>query len=266
MKTTLAVAIVCCSLATTPVVAQHEGQHHADSHGGPGPHLVDAFFTEHAFIERKIRADFSFMNTDDWNRFTGQIEVEWAISPNAALIVRAPMHYIDRPESFDNSGVGDIALGSKLAVVNNQDAFILAVGAELTMPTGNAARGLGSEHAWAGPFALAWLPFGPDRRWTFQTASHLEIPFAGDEGAEAEVATALSWTSPLGVTPTFETISVFPLGGGGASWWAAPGFRWSFFSNSEMGASLRIPVTGPEAAEENIQIVLGFIRHFPVPR
>jgi hypothetical protein len=80
------------------------------------------------------------------------------------------------------------------------------------------------------------------------------------------MATALSWTAPIGVTPTFETISVFPLGGGDPSWWAALGFRWSFFSNSEMGASLRIPVTGPEAAEENVQIVFGFIRHFPMPR
>ncbi len=39
----------------------HEAQH---SHRGPGPHFIDAFFTENPYIERKVRPDFFFASGD----------------------------------------------------------------------------------------------------------------------------------------------------------------------------------------------------------
>ena len=187
------------SLALTAVLGpsgvwaqdKHGDQEH-HSHRGPGPHFLDAFFTENAFLERKIRPDVFFLSGEEGNRYIAQIEVEWAVARNVSFIVHAPFHHL-RPEAGSNeTGIGDIAIGSKFAIVNNPASFILAVGADFAFPTGDKDRGLGAGHAGAGPFALAWVPFGPGRRWLLQTSSHVEIPFDGDEEVEAEFAAALS--------------------------------------------------------------------------
>ncbi|MDH3459114.1 MAG: hypothetical protein OER90_19915 [Gemmatimonadota bacterium] len=46
----------------------------------------------------------------------------------------------------------------------------------------------------------------------------------------------------------------------------APGFRWEFVEAWELGASVRIPLSGPEADEEDFRAVFGFLWHFPLPR
>ena len=56
------------------------------------------------------------------------------------------------------------------------------------------------------------------------------------------------------------------LEGGDPSWWIAPGFRWEFAFEWELGASVHVPVTGPEADEQDIHLAFGLIKHFPLPR
>ena len=271
MQTTrfFAVVTVLC-MGTVPAAAQdHEHDDHSHgihSHRGPGPHFIDAFFVENAYIERKIRPDIGFATGPEGQRYLGQLEVEWAVLAPVSLILHAPVEH-RRPETGPSeTGIGDLALGAKYAIVNDRSQFILAVGSDVHLPTGDEARGFGEEHAAAAPFLLAWLPFGPDRRWLLQTSGHLDIPLGGDESEHAELGAVVSWTSPVGVTPMLEGLTEFGLEGGDPSWFVAPGFRWEFAPAWEAGASARIPIGGPEADEKDLRILVGLIRHFPLPR
>jgi hypothetical protein len=248
---------------------QHDDQGHehdeVHSHRGPGPHFIDAFFTENAFIERKLRPDIFISDGDEGQVYTAQLEVEWALIPNLSIVTHIPFHHLSPEVGSSESGIGDIGIGPKLAVVNDRQRFILAVGGDFDIPTGDADRGLGEEHAAFAPFLLAWLPFGPERRWTLQTAGHLEIPLTSEpESEHVELSTALSWTSPLGLTPIVEGIVEFATEGGPATWFVAPEFRLEVGGGFEVGAGVRIPVSGPR--EDDYRLAVGLIRHFPLPR
>ena len=150
MRRTMVTLGVMCALAPAPVLAQEheqqEDQHsHVHSHRGPGPHFIDAFFTENAFVERKVRPDFFFVTGDEGQRYTGRLEVEWALVRKLSVIVLAPVHHIDPELGSSETGIGDISVGPKLALIDNPQAFILSVGADLEIPTGEQDRGLGSQ-------------------------------------------------------------------------------------------------------------------------
>ena len=262
-----ALCAVGACLAVGPLAAQHADHEHADvhSHRGPGPHFIDAFFTENAYVERKIRPDFAFATGPEGDRLLGNLEVEWALFPPLSLIVHAPFQHL-RPDAGDTqTGIGDVSVGAKYALVNDRARFILAIGSDVALPTGDEARGLGAGHAALAPFLLAWLPLGPERRFLLQAGGHLELPLAGDEPEHAEVGAAISWTSPVGLSPILEGLVEVPLDGGSASWFVAPEARWEFLPAWEAGAALRVPVAGPEADEEDWRIVVGLIRHFALP-
>ncbi len=268
MRSTIVAAFVAACLAPAPVVAQaqhaHEQTHGLHSHRGPGPHFIDAFFTENAFLERKIRPDVLILSGATADRYTAQVEVEWALIPRASLIVRLPFHRLDVVGLPSETGIGDVEIGAKVALVNDTRRVILAAGADLELPTGDADRGLGEEHAAAAPFLLAWLPFGAERRWLLQTAAHLEVPLETDPTTEALVSAAVSWTSPLGITPLVEWLVEFEVNDPDPVWAVAPEFRWEFAAGWEVGAAVRVPVTGP--TDEHVRVAVGAIRHFPLPR
>lgn len=271
MRRLLAAGAVAVGLVGTPASAQratpvHEHDTgHVHTHRGPGPHFIDAFFTENAYVERKIRPDLGFVAGPEGDRYFGTLEVEWAVAPAISLIVHAPFQHL-RPDQGDaQTGFGDASIGAKYAVVNDRTRFIFALGADLALPTGDETRGLGTGHAAAAPFALAWLPFGPERRWLLQGGAHVEIPLAGDESEHLEIGGALSWTSSLGITPLLEGIVEIPLDREAASWFVAPEARWEFLPAWEAGAAIRIPLAGPEADEEDWRLLVGLIRHFRLP-
>ena len=266
----LVLAAVFVAGAAVPLRAQQQDAHDHDhgevhSHRGPGPHFIDAFFTENAYIERKLRPDFFFSNGDEGQTYTAQLEVEWALIPNLAIITHIPFHHLSPELGSSETGLGDIGIGPKLAVVNDRQRFILAVGGDFDLPTGDADRGLGEEHAAFAPFVLAWLPFGAERRWLLQTSSHIEIPLTSEPASErVELSSAVSWTSPLGLTPILEGIVEFATDGGPATWYVAPEFRLEVGGGFEVGAGVRIPVSGPR--EDDYRLAIGAIRHFPLPR
>lgn len=259
--------LVLVALAGAPLAGQAAPDHdhdHSHTHRGPGPHFIDAFFTENAYIERKLRPDFVFASGDGQSVATARLEVEWAVHRRASLILHAPVHRLMPDGGPTATGIGDVSVGGKLALVNDRRRFILAAGADALLPTGDETRGLGEEHAAAAPFVLAWLPFGGERRWLVQGAVHADIPLGGEEGTHWETSGALSWTSPLGITPMVEVALLVPPGGAASTWSMAPGVRWEFAPAWEIGAAVRLPVGGPR--EEQYRIVAGLIRHFPLPQ
>jgi hypothetical protein len=237
--------------------------HHPHTHRGPGPHFIDAFFTENAYLERKIRPDFLVSSGDAEDRYTLQVEAEWAFLRNVAGIIHVPVHRIVPVVGSSETGFGDVSVGLKVAPINDRRRFILALGSDLAFPTGDQDRGLGEGHATAAPFALAWIPFGPERRWLLQLGSHVEVPLTSGHEKHAELGAAVSWTSPLGLTPIVEGLVETPLDGGRSAWAVAPEFRWEVAGGWEIGAAVRIPVAGPR--EENYRLAAGLIHHFAFP-
>lgn len=252
-------------LAAPGLQAQEHDHGHPHSHRGLGPHYIDAFFTENAYIERKLRPDVFYAAGQEAEHYTFRVEVEWALHRDWSLIVHAPLHHVNRDAQGAETGVGDVTMGPKWAVVNDRQAFILAVGADLQFPTGDESRGLGEKHAAGAPFLLTWLPFGPERRALLQTAAHFDIPLAGDGDPHTEASAALSFTTPAGLTPIVELIARFPVAGGErTSWLLAPEFRWEVAERWELGAAVRFPIGGPR--EEDYRIAVGLIKHYPIPR
>lgn len=241
------------------------GSHEVHSHRGPGPHFIDAFWVENAYLERKLRPDVLFARGDEADRYTARLEVEWAVLPRVSLIAHVPAHHLAPVAGDAETGFGDVTLGPKLALINDRRRLILAVGGDFLVPTGDEDRGLGEGHAAVAPFALAWLPFGPARRFLLQGAAHVELPLESEGENHLELGTALSWTSALGISPLLEAVAEVPLEGAeDASWAIAPGFRWEFAPAWEVGGSARIPVAGPREAD--VELIVGLIRHFPLPR
>ena len=153
------------------VTVANAQQHHdhgdgdVHSHRGPGPHFIDAFFTENAFVERKIRPDVFVSDGDEGQIYTVQLEVEWALIPNLSIVTHIPFHHLSPELGSSESGLGDIGIGPKLAVVNDRQRFILAVGGDFDIPTGDADRGLGDAQvvprtARRGPTWASWRAFG----------------------------------------------------------------------------------------------------------
>lgn len=269
----LSVTVAAAAALFAPVAAQAQhahdrGEHQGErvhSHRGPGPHFIDAFHTENAYLERKIRPDVLYAVRDGGDRWTGLLEVEWAVGPNVSVILHAPIHHFAGPAPAPVTGLGDVSLGTKVALINHRRAFILATGLDVEVPTGSERRALGEGHWSAAPFVLAWLPFGPERRWLLQSAGHVDVPLTRDPEPHGTFSAAVSWTSPLGVTPLVEGMVEVPLQGDGATMWAvAPGLRWEFAEAWEAGVSLRVPVGRPR--EEEVRLATGLIRHFALPR
>lgn len=154
-------------------------------------------------------------------------------------------------------------IGAKVAVINDRRALILATGADLELPTGDETRGLGEGHAAAAPFLLGWIPFGPERRWLFQAATHIDVPLEAGHETHGEASGALSWTLPLGVTPIVEGLASWSFDGGPPSWWVAPEVRWEFLEAWELGAGVRVRVSALD--ERRLELAFGMIHHFPLP-
>ena len=264
--------LVLTLVGARPLPAQGAHDHDHDVHEAlhwhrePGPHFIDAFYTENAYLERKIRPDVFHLRGDDEDVLTANLEVEWALLSRLAFVVHAPLRSRRPADGRRETGLGDLSVGAKVALVHRPRFAIVSAGIDAVVPTGDEDRALGSGHVALEPFALAWVPFGPARRWLMQGAGHLDVPLAGGEPVGAELSAALSWTSPLGLTPLVEGITAFAVEGSSrANWWVAPGIRWEFAPAWEMGGSLRLGLSGPEVDEEDFQVRFGLIRHFPLP-
>lgn len=244
------------------------GPEHAEEHvdhGGPGPHFIDAFYVENAFLAKKIRPDVAFQTGSRGDVTTGSVEIEWSFLNKFSLVAHAPFHRMDDGHGNVDSGVGDMGVGAKFTLVNRPSSFILSAGAKLEIPTGNDEKHLGHGYAAMEPFVFAWLPFGPEKRFSLQTAALLLMPFEDHAHRKAELAAALTWTSPLGLTPVVEGITEFDPADVDPSWWVAPGFRLPVAPGWEIGASYRIPLSGPESHEEDYRFLFGLVRVIELP-
>jgi hypothetical protein len=242
------------------------GRQREEFTGKHGPYRVDMWYVQNAFIMRKVRPELFYLDLkhggDGWS---APIEFEWAIMPTVSLGARAGYNSVDVSGDARETGISDTELNAKWALLNGETLIFSLFGAA-TAPTGDEEKGLG-EGIWTAEFsARLWLPFGPHYKLEFQLDAPIEIPLEGDEKASGGLNAALAYTTDFGLTVLVENVLEYSLEEGSeASWLIAPGFQFQIPGGWMAGANVSFPVTGPVADEENIRIVLGFLKEWEPP-
>jgi hypothetical protein len=267
MRVLVAALGLATILAPVSLFAQEDegqGRQRTELRGGPGPYRVDMWYTENAFIMRKVRPEFFFQQLDGGSRWTAPVEAEWALVPDFALTLDVPLNGNDIEGDSSEAGLGDISVGAKAAAINRPN-LILSFAGVLEMPTGDEEKGLG-EGSWNLELApRLWLPFGPQDRVEFQVHAPVTIPLESGESTTGEVNVALAWTTVIAVTVLVEGITEFSFDDGDPSYWVAPGFQWQLPGGFMVGASLRLPLDGPETEGEDYVLAIGVLREWELP-
>ena len=96
------------------------------------------------------------------------LEGEFEIVPQLSVLGQIPLRWLQPkafipgtgPEFSDQSGLGDIRVGAKLAFVDTP-AATASVKVQFYFPSGDASKGLGTNHATVEPAVLLWNELSP---------------------------------------------------------------------------------------------------------
>lgn len=172
LLTACAAAAVFLSTFSTPVFAQSAD--HDDDHDHGALHFSHPLVTESPSPDTKVRFDALFETGPLDARATGfRGEIEYGFSNSYSLAVVAPFVRITSPASARASSLGSVELSAKAASYAFAESGVL-VGGGLTvgLPTGNDAKGIGSDHLYEiSPFVDAALKRGDVEAVGFLTFS-----------------------------------------------------------------------------------------------
>jgi len=119
------------------------------------------------------------------------LEGEYQIAPQLSILGQVPLRWL-QPQSFvagtgptfsNQSGLGDIRVGAKLAFVNTA-VTTATVKLQFYFPSGDASKGLGTDHASVEPALLLWNELTPKVNLESQLGVWLPV------GGSAPVPTA----------------------------------------------------------------------------
>jgi mono/diheme cytochrome c family protein len=156
--------------------------------------LPRAFYTEKAFPENETVWETAFV-TGDAPRVGNQLVYERRIGSRGQIEVIVPVDFQQEAGGAGwVRGLGDVAFGFKRALYASvANGRIAAAGAEVILPTGNEARGLGNGFTVFEPFAM-WGQVLP-KNWFLQMHGGIELPSDAERGTrEAFLRTGLGTT------------------------------------------------------------------------
>ena len=179
VKSTLLLALIIHTF-TAPIMA---GEHHSDSrdvfgsdmtagwldkpvhsHFSPlGTPLIHPFRVEPAFTNRDLLVDYQYSRKSDEKENEFEMEFEWTLTRRIALLFEVPYANINPEQGSTVNGIGDIAIGSRILLLEYEKA-LLAFGLEIETPTGDTDKGLGRGETAIAPSFSAWLDL--DNFWT----------------------------------------------------------------------------------------------------
>ena len=256
---------------------EHEhGQGHSLGHDRhesvDGYPFMHALRTEHAFIERKVELQFA----DSWGADGGEVdetelemELFWAINNRMAVVVEAPIIFLDPETGPKESGVGDLEVGFRF-VAFNAEYTLLTFGLNVVAPTGDDERDLGAGHAALEPVALGLFDLGCGT--TLQTEVGFELPVDVDEPENEFIYNVALGHTFLGtecnsffrwVTPFIEFNGTSALNGDDSGHTVidvTPGVSWQFSRKSEVAVGYSRPITGDRNFDDQFRIA--YYRHF----
>ena len=128
--------------------------------------------------------DVNFQHLDFWG--------EYAVQPRLSVFGQLPIRWL-QPQSFipgtggsfpDQSGIGDIRAGARFAVADADD-HTLTVQAQFFLPSGDAAKGMGTDHASFEPELLYFRQL--NEIVTLESQFGVWFPFGGSAGLPTSV-------------------------------------------------------------------------------
>lgn len=259
-----------------PYESHHRGIEETHGHAGhtsiEGYPFLHGIRTEIDFIERAFEFDLVRSRgadgglVDEWEF---ESELVWAINDRTILIVGAPLTFLDPVAGPSATGLGDMELGVQFMAFNGRrDLLFFAL--NMTAPTGNADRDLGSGHTTLEPTALWLHDFG--RGTYFQSRFGWEVPLAVEDvggrfrydlGLYHTLACTQEWRAFRFLTPLIEANGITTLNGvdsGQTVLDLTTGLRWQVRKMDEAGVGWSFPVTG--ARDSDWQLILSYRRHF----
>jgi hypothetical protein len=257
---------------------ESHGRGVSEAHGHSGHTSIEGYpfvhgiRTEIDFIERALELDLVRTRgadhgaVDEWEFET---ELVWAMNSRAILILGVPLISLDPVMDRRTTGYGDMELGLQfLAFGGKRDLLFVAL--NMSVPTGDPDRDLGSGHSVLEPTALWLHDFGGGTY--IQSRFGWELPistkdigndFRYDIGLFHTYVCTEDWHALRYLTPIIEVNGVTALNGGDSSQTVVDftsGVRWIVRELDEVGIGWSFPVTGTENFDW--QLWLSYRLHF----
>lgn len=246
---------------------------HAHDPGDPyGLHFSHPLITESPSPDTKARLDYFLQHLDDGDEqgfvHTVRLEAEYAFHPTLSLEVDVPFTFLDPEEGFSESAFDTVEIGLKGAnFAFAEYGLLLGYGIELGLPTGDDAKGIGSDYELEiEPFLDAGFQCG---RLELVAFARFGIPT--NQNADEEVENELGFNASALFHVTRELMALVEFDGetalngeesGATVANVTPGLKVRPFEQVglEIGAGVSVPITGREEFE--IQGVLAAFYHF----
>ncbi len=164
----------------------HSGHHDHSSHSdGTHFHFTHPLLTEIPLPENKARFDFFSSDGEEESSHTLQLGFEYAFSDAFGIEMALPFTLLSPDQGSSESSFDNFSAALKVANFAFADhGFILSHGLEFVFPTGDEAKGIGSQHELeiAPTLALGYL----SGRFEFIAFFEFGIPTNQREPSEAE--------------------------------------------------------------------------------
>jgi hypothetical protein len=135
--------------------------------------------------------------------------LELLFGDNVSLFAEVPVRFLNPDINANTSGLGDINAGVKWAVIRNEDG-IWSLQLRTYAPTGDARRGLGTDHVSIEPALLGFIPLG--ERVAVESELRYLLPLGGGDFAGDLIRYGIGvqyhlWeANPCRLTPVLETV------------------------------------------------------------
>ena len=257
---------------------RHHGQegHRDIGHAHSGHFSVDGYpfvhgiRTEIDFIERALEMDLAFADGADENELEFEAELVWAFNDHFVFILGAPLIHLDPLVESNQTGVGDLEVGFQFLAFNGTyDIFFTAL--NMTVPTGDADRGLGSGVVVFEPTAMWLHDFGHGNY--VQSRLAFDLPVGTDEdlanGFAYDIALFHTFVETecfrvfRFLTPIFELNGFTALNGPDSGETAVDftgGVRWLMREEDEIGFGISFPITNTNNFD--YQAIFSYRLHF----
>jgi len=202
-------------LGAVPLAAQERMEAYEHAHRA-FPEFVDVFFTQHAYLERKVHPRFDAIVAEAGKQYSESVELVWQFNRWFGAEIAAAAIQTD-PEVGDGvAGFGDMEVAPMITFVQDPERLLIVTARSgFVLPTGDESEGLGVDGWSWRPRFLLWKGFGAERRGALQVEFGYDLSFmeeGDDEKALAFNVGYSHWTHSNWI-PVMEITAVQGVGG-----------------------------------------------------
>ena len=177
----VALTLAALTLGASDARSQEEDEHEH----GHGLHFAHPLYTESISPDTKIRANSGREWETEGDAWELELEGEYAFHRSFSIEVGIPYVILKPTDVSSTSGAGNLEVLFKFAnFAFEEQGLLLGYGVQFGVPTGDAAKGIGSDHIWE---VAPVLNLGY-KRGAFELVGFtiFGIPFGQESGEEVE--------------------------------------------------------------------------------